>query len=126
MTDPNPNYVPVDWTDNESRIVGAKPVFDVDHRGDYAAEHPESWPDPEDTDPARETATLNSAGDPIKTGDRVHHIADAGAEKRGVGVVTYVGPVTILDSVVENGVRCRWDGAKKEESHHADSLTVLL
>lgn len=81
---------------------------------------------PEAGDPARETVTLNSAGDPIKIGDRVHHVADVNASKRSVGVVTYVGPVEILSTVVENGVRCKWDDGEKEEPHHADQLTVLL
>lgn len=76
--------------------------------------------------PMLETATLNSAGDPIKVGDRVHHLADVNQPERDTGVVTYVGLVEIHGVTVENGCRCRWDGSDDETPHHVDLLTVLL
>lgn len=82
--------------------------------------------DPEDSDPARETSTLNSAGDPLKIGDRVQHLADIGQEDRDTGTVTYIGPVEIHGVTVENGCRCNWDGYDGETPHHVDLLTVLL
>lgn len=154
MTETNPNYVPVDWASSphpddprselgndgltdEERDAGVSPLFGppviIDSGSTVYEEEVDYCPrcggqngKHEEACPMRETATLNSAGDPIKVGDRVHHIADVGAEKRSVGVVTYVGPVKIQGSPVDNGARCRWDGGEKEESHHVDQLTVLL
>lgn len=155
MPEQNSNYVPVDWASSphpddprselgndgltdEEREAGIAPMFEPPIVIDTGDEKPFMRPvleamAPEFTetlartiDELVETATLNSAGDPIKIGDRVRHICDAGLDERSVGIVKYVGPVEIIGTVVENGVRCSWDGAAKEESHHADQLTVLL